>query len=80
MYCGHLPIHAARAGHGVARVLSYQVMQDLGAGRLVGVLRSFEPPPLPVQLVTASRAHMAPKVRAFPDLATEQLARLRAIH
>ena len=73
-------LDAARAGHGIARVLSYQVTEDLGAGRLVRVLRDFEPPPLPVQLVTASRAHMAPKVRAFLDLAAERLARLRAIH
>ncbi len=71
---------AARAGHGIARVLSYQVVDDLEAGRLVRLLRAFEPPPLPVQLVAASRAHMLPKIRAFLDLAAEQLATLRAIH
>ena len=67
-------LDAARAGHGIARVLSYQVAEDLAAGRLVRVLRAFEPPPLPVQLVAASRPHMPPKIRAFLDLAAEQLA------
>jgi len=60
-------------------VLSYQVVDDLAAGRLVRLLRSYEPPPLPVQLVTASRVHMSPKIRAFLDLAAEQLAALRVI-
>lgn len=71
---------AARAGHGIARVLSYQVTEDLESGKLVRLLRAFEPPPLPVQLVAASRAHMPPKIRAFLDLAVEQLATLRVIH
>lgn len=71
---------AARAGQGIVRVLSYQVFEELAAGDLVRLLRSFEPPVLPVQLVTASRAHMPPKVRAFLDLAATQFARLRAIH
>lgn len=73
-------LDAARAGHGIVRVLSYQVTEDLAAGRLVRVLRAFEPPPLPVQLVAAGRGHMPPKIRAFLDLAAEQLATLRAIH
>lgn len=71
---------AARAGQGIVRVLSYQVFEELATGELVRLLRSFEPPALPVQLVTASRTHMPPKIRAFLDLAAEQLARLRAIH
>jgi DNA-binding transcriptional LysR family regulator len=71
---------AARAGHGIVRVLSYQVADDLAAGRLVRLLRSFEPPPLPVQLVAASRVHMPPKIRAFLDLAAERLAALPIIH
>jgi DNA-binding transcriptional LysR family regulator len=64
---------AARAGRGVARVLSYQVVQDLAAGRLIRLLQRFEPPPLPVQIVAVSRVHMLPKVRAFLDYAAGQL-------
>ena len=71
---------AARAGQGIVRVLSYQVFDELAAGKLIRLLRSFEPPPLPVQLLTASRAHMPPKIRAFLDLAARELAKLRAIH
>jgi DNA-binding transcriptional LysR family regulator len=71
---------AARAGQGVVRMLSYQVFDEIASGKLVRLLRSFEPPPLPVQLLTASRAHMPPKIRAFIDLAAGELATLRAIH
>jgi DNA-binding transcriptional LysR family regulator len=70
---------AARAGQGIVRVLSYQVSEDLAAGKLVRLLRAYEPPPLPVQLVAASRVHMLPKIRAFLDLAAEQLATLRVL-
>jgi DNA-binding transcriptional LysR family regulator len=71
---------AARSGQGIVRVLSYQVFEDLETGRLVRLLRPFEPPPLPVQLVHISRAYVQPKVRAFLDLAAEQLGELRVIH
>ncbi|HEY7889812.1 MAG TPA: LysR family transcriptional regulator [Steroidobacteraceae bacterium] len=71
---------AARAGRGIARVLSYQVVEDLAAGALVRLLQDFEPAPLPVQLVTARRAHMPPKVRAFLDHAAQRLGSLRVIH
>jgi DNA-binding transcriptional LysR family regulator len=71
---------AARGGQGIARVLSYQAFEDFEAGRLIRLLRPFEPAPLPVQLVHVSRAHVQPKVRAFLDLAAEQLSALRVIH
>jgi DNA-binding transcriptional LysR family regulator len=71
---------AARAGQGIVRMLSYQVFEELASGKLVRLLQSFEPPSLPVQLLTASRAHMPPKIRAFIDLAAGELATLRAIH
>jgi DNA-binding transcriptional LysR family regulator len=37
----------------------------------VRLLQDFEPEPLPVQLLTLSRSNMAPKVRAFLDLAVK---------
>jgi DNA-binding transcriptional LysR family regulator len=64
-------LQAAQAGRGVARVLSYQVRDELASGSLVRLLEDFEPEPLPVQLVTLSRSHMAPKVRAFLDSAAK---------
>ncbi|MGB6485810.1 MAG: hypothetical protein WBE91_02900 [Steroidobacteraceae bacterium] len=54
-------------------------MRRISAGRLVRLLRPFEPPRLPVQLVHVSRAYVQPKVRAFLDLAAEQLTTLRVI-
>ena len=64
-------LQAVRAGRGIARPLSYQVTDELAAGTLVRLLRDFEPASLPVQLVTLSRSHLAPKVRAFLDLAAK---------
>jgi DNA-binding transcriptional LysR family regulator len=72
-------VQAAKAGRGVARVLSYQVTEELAAGSLVCLLRDVEPEPLPVQLVTLSRAHMTPKVRAFIDFAVKALHEVNVI-
>jgi DNA-binding transcriptional LysR family regulator len=71
---------AARAGRGIARVLSYQVAEELAAGKLIRLLQQFEPPPVPVQLVARGGSHMAPKVRAFLDYSAEALGKLRVIH
>ncbi len=68
-------IAAAIAGHGVTRVLSYMVAPALAAGRLQVILRDYELPPVPVQLVHAEGRRTSPKIRAFLDFAA---ARLRA--
>ena len=67
---------AARDGRGIAQLLSYQVADDLAAGRLVRLLRSFESPPLPVHLLTKGRAQRAPKIDAFLGFASGRLAAL----
>jgi DNA-binding transcriptional LysR family regulator len=64
-------LQAVLAGRGIARVLSYQVRDEVASGTLVQLLNGFEPEPIPVQLVTSSRANMAPKVRAFLDAAVK---------
>ena len=69
-------LRAARDGRGIAQFLSYQVAEDLAAGRLVRLLRAFELPPLPVQLLTKGRAHRAPKIDAFLDFAAKRLSAL----
>ena len=71
---------AVRAGRGIARLLSYQVADDLAAGTLVHLLPKTVPPPLPVQLVARGGPHMAPKVRMFLDHAGERLRRLGVIN
>ncbi|MFA1238315.1 LysR family transcriptional regulator [Serratia odorifera] len=70
---------AARAGQGIARLLSYQVADDLAAGSLVRVLTSFEPQALPVQLVANQVQQMPLKVRTFWDFAFAQLSQLRQL-
>jgi DNA-binding transcriptional LysR family regulator len=70
---GEMSITAALAGHGLARALSYQVVGDVLAGRLRLVMVDHEPPPIPVQLVSADGRKAAAKVRAFVDFAAERL-------
>ena len=69
-------LRAAREARGVAQLLSYQVADDLAAGRLVRLLQAWEAPPLPVHLVTKGRAHRAPKIDAFLDFAAKRLQAL----
>jgi len=69
-------LRLARDGRGIAQFLSYQVAEDLTAGRLVRLLRAFEPPPLPVHLITKGRAHRAPKIDSFLDFAARKLSAL----
>jgi DNA-binding transcriptional LysR family regulator len=69
---------AVRAAHGIARVLSYQVAEALAAGELVRLLRDYEPPPLPVSLVTAL-AEPPSRVRAFLEHAIPVLSALPVV-
>jgi DNA-binding transcriptional LysR family regulator len=69
-------LQAARAGRGIAQLLSYQVADELVSGRLVRLLQAWERPPLPVHLVTKGRAHRAPKIDAFLDFAAKRLGAL----
>uniref|UniRef100_UPI0035C719CB LysR family transcriptional regulator n=1 Tax=Serratia quinivorans TaxID=137545 RepID=UPI0035C719CB len=70
---------AARAGKGIARLLSYQVADDLAAGTLVRLLPAFEPLPMPVQLVAQNSQRMPLKVRTFWDYAWQELSQLAQI-
>ena len=69
-------LRAARDGRGIAQLLSYQVADDLAAGKLVRLLQAWERPPLPVHLVTKGRAHRAPKIEAFLTFAAKRLLAL----
>lgn len=71
---------AVRSGQGIARLLSYQVMDDLQAGNMVRLLTHFEPLPLPVQLVAQQVQQMPRKVRTFWDFAFERLSALPQLH
>jgi DNA-binding transcriptional LysR family regulator len=66
-------IAAAVAGFGIARVLSYQIANQLRDGTLQIILAEFEPPALPVNVVHREGRHATRKVRAFLDLAIDTL-------
>lgn len=70
---------AARSGFGLARALSYQVVDEFDAGSLVRLLAEFEPAAEPVQLVFSGRGMMRPSVRAFVEFAADYLARLGVV-
>jgi DNA-binding transcriptional LysR family regulator len=67
-------IGEAQAGWAMTRVLSYQVRDDLAAGRLQAVLEAFEPPPLPVCLVFPRSRIPSARLMAFVELASERLS------
>ena len=64
---------ATLADVGIARLLSYQVADELASGALVPLLESFETPPVPVHVVHHEGRHATQKVRAFVDLAVATL-------
>ncbi len=66
-------VDAAIAGVGLARVLSYQVVDAVKRGRLALVLRDYEPEPFPASLVYPSGRHVPQKLRAFLDFAVPRL-------
>ena len=66
-------IEAALAGVGFTRVLSYQAAEAIGTGKLVAVLKKFEPEPLPVSLIYVQERRLTAKLRAFLDFATPRL-------
>jgi DNA-binding transcriptional LysR family regulator len=70
---------AARSAHGVARALSYQVVEELKAGSLVRLLADFEPAAEPVQLVFSGGGMMRPSVRAFVEFGAAYLAQLGVV-
>jgi DNA-binding transcriptional LysR family regulator len=62
----------ALLGGGLTLALAYQVAEELRAGRLVAVLKSFQPLPLPIQCVYASSRFVSANTRAFLELAAGQ--------
>jgi len=66
-------VDAAIASLGVTCVLSYQAEAALRAGKLVLVLRAFEPAPIPVNLVYSRQGRLPLKLRALLDFAAPRL-------
>ncbi|WP_348980468.1 LysR family transcriptional regulator [Polyangium sp. 15x6] len=66
-------VASAVEGNGITRVFSYQIADEVAAGKLRIVLADAEPAPLPVHLITPEGRLSVPKVRAFFDFAGPQL-------
>lgn len=66
-------IAASTLGLGLTRVLSYQVADALGDGRLVRVLGDHEPPAVPASLIYPGRGRLPMKTRAFIDFAVGRM-------
>jgi DNA-binding transcriptional LysR family regulator len=63
------------AGHGLTRMFSYHIADEVKDGSLKIVLRDSEHAPLPVHLLTPRGRLSVPKVRAFADFAVPRLRR-----
>ncbi|AJZ56733.1 bacterial regulatory helix-turn-helix, lysR family protein [Paraburkholderia fungorum] len=66
-------IASVLASHGVTRMFSYHIAEQVRDGRLRIVLRDCEHAPLPVNILTPHGRLSVPKVRAFVDFAVPRL-------
>ncbi|MCC6868552.1 MAG: LysR family transcriptional regulator [Burkholderiales bacterium] len=64
----------AREGAGIACEPDFVVGPDVRAGRLVPILRTFQPPSAPIHVVYPSRRHLSAKVRVFAQFLVERFA------
>ncbi|UPY36474.1 LysR family transcriptional regulator [Sediminicoccus sp. KRV36] len=62
---------AAEREGGLTMVLAYQAREAVAAGRLVRILRDFEPPPMPIQIAWPAARLIPAKLRAFIETAVE---------
>ncbi|MDH0305308.1 MULTISPECIES: LysR family transcriptional regulator [unclassified Pseudomonas] len=66
-------IAAASAGLGIARLLSYQVADELATGRLQVILAEYEEAPWPIHILHRESKYGSTKVRTFIDMLAEHL-------
>ena len=68
-------VASAAEGHGVTRLFSYHIADEIRDGRLQILLGKDEHPPLPAHLLAPQGRFSVPKVRAFADFALPRLKR-----
>jgi DNA-binding transcriptional LysR family regulator len=68
-------VASATEGHGITRLFSYHIAEEIRDGRLQILLSGDEHPPLPAYLVAPQGRFSVPKVRAFADFAAPRLKR-----
>jgi DNA-binding transcriptional LysR family regulator len=71
----HAAVASAADGHGVTRLFSYHIADEIRDGRLQILLGGHEHPPLPAHLLAPQGRFSVPKVRAFADFAVPRLKR-----
>lgn len=71
---GEMLAALAAEGAGIVFEPDFAVMPLVRAGRLVHILKGFEPPPHNIHAVYPSRRHLSAKVRAFVDFLAERFA------
>ncbi|MNV77509.1 DNA-binding transcriptional activator GcvA [compost metagenome] len=66
-------IAAATAGLGIARLLSYQVADEVANGTLQVVLAEYEEAPWPIHVLHRESRYGSAKVRTFIDMLVQEL-------
>ena len=66
-------INAAKQGLGIARVISYQIADELEKGELKTLLENHQLPAMPVHIIHREGRMASNKVRCFIDLMTRRL-------
>ncbi len=66
-------------GLGITRLMHYQIADELADGRLVRLLKDYEPEDLPIQLVYPHSLQLSPRVRAFVEWACPRLERVMPV-
>ena len=66
-------IDAAKAGLGIARLISYQVADELEDARLETILSDYQLPAMPVHIIHREGRMASSKVRCFIDLMAQRL-------
>jgi DNA-binding transcriptional LysR family regulator len=66
-------VASATEGHGITRLFSYHIANEIRDGRLQILLSEDEHPSLPAYLVAPQGRFSVPKVRAFADFAVPRL-------
>jgi DNA-binding transcriptional LysR family regulator len=71
---GHGNYEAVIAGLGIGRMTDLRVLEDIRAGRLVPILREFEPQEaMPIYAAYKSSRLVPPKVRIFLDFLRQRM-------
>jgi len=66
-------VSAVKDGFGITRLISYQAAPQIEEGSLKVLLKSFEPEPMPINIVHREGRHSSAKIRSFIDLVTANL-------